>query len=396
MSNNNDFEVLSENGLEGFDLRRSRAREASVASASALWADLRGGKVPSYLLQEALAPRTPAIVRAIAANYPGIIRMAESMTTSDFPNLTGDVLDRMLLGKFREFPSPWRRFMKVTNTLRDFRSVDRFAVDGLEGPWAAVAEGAEFEYGSLAETAYTYAPKKYARGAKLSFEALMNDDLGAFEDIPDRLGRGGARTIARFATGLYVDSSGPHASLYTATNTVTGNPVLSITSLGAAWNLLMGQVDADGEPIMLESLILVVPPALELTARNIVNATQINMTNTGGISGQEMVVNNWMGSRFSVEVDPYIPIIATSNGNTSWFLFGSPGMGRPALEVGFIRGFEQPQLFQKAANTARLGGGIDPTVGDWATMATEYKAVVGFGGTRLSPLSTVASEGDGN
>ncbi len=392
------FTQIEESALVGFDLRRRQYREAQVASAATFVADLLTGRVPSYYLQEAMTLRTPALVRTIANNYPGLIRVSEAMTTSDFPGLTGDVLDRMMLARYREYPSPWRRFMKVSNNLRDFRAVDRFQADGLEGQWESIPEQGEVKYGSLSETNYTYAPKKYGKAAKISFEAIMNDDLGAFEDIPNRLGLGGARTIAKFATGLYVDANGPHASLYTVGNgnIVTGNPVLSVTALNTAWGILANMRDADGEPIVIESMILVVPPALEITARNIVNATQILMTNTGGASGQEMAVNNWFGSRFEVVVDPYIPIVASvADGNTSWYLFANPSVGA-ALEMGFVRGFAEPQLYQKTSNTSRVGGGIDQTAGDFLTMSQEYKGVVAFGGTRLNPKYTVASEGDGS
>ncbi|MDV7402573.1 hypothetical protein RZS08_64725, partial [Arthrospira platensis SPKY1] len=105
------------------------------------------------------------------------------------------MLDRMLLARYREFPSPWRQFAKVVTTLRDFRTVDRIKVDGLENTWGNVPEQEEIEYGALSEDRYQYAPLKYAKGAKISFEALLNDDLGGFTDIPDRLARGGARTV---------------------------------------------------------------------------------------------------------------------------------------------------------------------------------------------------------
>jgi hypothetical protein len=71
-------------------------------------------------------------------------------------------------------------------------------------------------------------------------------------------------------------------------------------------------------------------------------------------------------------------------------------VGRPALEVGFLQGFAEPQLYQKLANTVRVGGAVDQTAGDFGTMSQEYKGVVVFGGTRLDPKCTVASEGDGS
>lgn len=390
------FAQIEEGALEGYSKRRRETRKSQLASASALWADLLGGSVPLYYLQEALSPRTPALTRSIMGNYPGIIRISESMTLSDFPLLTGDVLDRMMLARWRDFPSAWRQFMRVNSNLRDFRTVRRIASDGLEGVWDSVPEQAEINYGSLSETGYTYAPQKYAKGAKISFEALMNDDLGAFEEIPDRLGRGGARTVSRFATTLYVDTNGPHASLYTGGNgnIITGDPALDISSLSDAYGQIRTATDADGQPIMIESVVLVVPPQLEVVARNILEAVDVRMTSAGGASGQELVVRNWVGSALTLVVDPYIPIVAaTANGDTSWFLFASPSVGRPALEVGFLNGFAEPQLYQKMANTRRIGGDVDQTAGDFLTMSQEYKGVVAFGGTRLDPKSTIASNG---
>lgn len=386
-----DF-TTQEADLTGFQ-RRNPRRDAAVASAAALWADLIGGRVPSYFLQEALAPRTPAVAAAISRNYPGVFR--EGQTSSDFPYLTGDVIDRMMLARYRDFPQGWRQFAKVSSNLRDFRTVRRLAMDGAEGQWGSIPEQAEVGYESLSETNYTYAPAKYGKAVKLSFEALMNDDLGAFDEIPSRLGRGGARTVGKFVTGLYVDTSGPHASLYTGgVNIVTSNPVLSIAALNTAWGILRNMVDSDGEPIMVESVVLVVPPSLEVTARNIVSATTVRGTSAGGASGLEIEHQNWLGSSLTVVVDPYIPIVASSsNGSTSWFLFASPSIGRPALEVGFVSGMAEPVLYQKMGNTVRIGGGIDQMAGDFNTMSQEYKGVIAFGGARLDPLATVASNG---
>jgi hypothetical protein len=96
-------------------------------------------------------------------------------------------------------------------------------------------------------------------------------------------------------------------------------------------------------------------------------------------------------------VNPWIPVVAaTADGSTSWYLFASPNTMRPAIEVGFVRGWEEPQLFQKVANTARLGGGIAQELGDFHSMSTEYKGLLAFGGAVIEPNATVASEGDGS
>lgn len=394
---NEMYDLLADNSLDGFSRQRRAVRTEQVASAAQLWGDLISGRVPSYYLQEALFPRTPAMARVIESNYPGIFR--ETMTRSDFPLLTGDVIDRMALARFNNFPSPWKQYAVVKNNLRDFRTVRRIAMDGLEGQWSDVPETDEFKYGSLSETGYTYTPKKYVKGAKISFEAIMNDDLDQFMSIPDRLGRGGARTVNKFATGLYCGTTGPSSTLYTSghANIVTSNPVLSITAMGTAWSILRGMTDTDGEPIMIEQAVLVVPPALEVTARNILNAVQVWATVQGGATGQEVHYNNWIGTSLKLAIDPYIPAVASSsNGNTSWFLFADPSVGRPAIEVGFLTGFNEPQLFQKISDTMRVGGAMDQSAGSWQSMSQEYKAVVAFGGTTLDYRCTVASNGSGS
>jgi hypothetical protein len=98
-----------------------------------------------------------------------------------------------------------------------------------------------------------------------------------------------------------------------------------------------------------------------------------------------------------LSVNPYISAIANSaNGNTSWFLFGNPDVGRPALEVGFLRGYETPGLYEKAPNTMRVGGAVDPMLGDFDTQERRYKGMLIIGGTRLDGRATVASNGSGS
>jgi Mu-like prophage major head subunit gpT len=394
------YAPLGANDLTGYSRVRFERDLPRVAAAAAFWADLKSGRIPAYMLREALSPRTPAIVRAINSNYPGIISLdlSETLTRSDFSNLTSTVLGRMVLARYQEFPSPWRQYCRIS-TLNDFRAVTRFPVNGLEGPWPEQHEDEELRYGNMSEgTAVTLTPKKYSLGVRLSFELLINDDLNAFDTIPNRLGRGGARTIGRAVTNAYVDANGPHASVYTTgnANKITGNPALSTSSLAAAIGQLRGMLDTQGEPISVEMTVLVVPPSLLVVAQNIIHATLTRMTSIGGASGQEMEVANWIGASMGLAVDPYIPIVAsTANGATSWFLFADPAMGNPAIEVGFLSGFETPVIYQHVFDSMRVGGGLDQEAGDFLTMAHEWKGVEAFGVAVIDPKMTVASNGSG-
>jgi len=93
--------------------------------------------------------------------------------------------------------------------------------------------------------------------------------------------------------------------------------------------------------------------------------------------------------------DKYIPIINTSSSkSTVWGLTYDPQVqARPSLELGFLASYDTPQLYQKAPNTMRVGGGMDPMVGDFYTMQQDYKGLLVFGGTQIDGRSTVASTG---
>lgn len=352
---------------------------------------------PASAQYKARLVETAVLVNDILhGNKPGWA-LREAMSTSDFPYLFGDVIDRLMLGTYNSFPSNWQNWLK-RETVRDFRTVQRHYIDGAQGVLSEVAEGAEYPASSLSEGEYTYAVKKYGRTIPFTWETLINDDLGAFNDMVQRLGTAAARSVAKFATDLYCDANGPDATFFSSghNNIATSNPALSIAGLQTAMSKLAAQTDTDGEPIYIEALELVVPPALEITAQNIINATQIEVTGGSAIGTQSIYAQNWMRSRVRLNVDPYIPIIATSNGTTSWFLFASTSVGRPAGTVGFLRGHEAPEIFVKTPNAQRVGGGINPMDGDFDTDSITYKLRHVYGGVMMDYRMAVSSNGTGS
>lgn len=391
-------------------LETIRAEEASVQS-------LFGGdgsrvrdrrKTPEYLRQLSEAAR---FVAEVGEGHRPVYHLREAMTTSDFPLLFADILDRQLLASYRETQPVWQAYCH-RSTVPDFRSVKRFAVDGAEGVLDEVHEREEYPEKALSETADTYSVKKYGRRLDLSWEMMINDDLQAFTSgkMAARLARAARRSEQKFATTLYVDANGPHASLYTAgyANIVNAtnagspftavNPALSIAALQQAMVVMAKMVDADGEPIVVDMVTLVVPPALEITAQNILNALQLNVVESGGTTNQTIWAQNWMRGRVTLVVDPYIPIVAsTANGGTSWFLFANPDTSRPAIEIGFLRGNEEPALYERAPNARRVAGGDVPESFEEDSIAYRVRHV--FGGTRLTTTggakATVASNGSG-
>lgn len=367
-----------------------------VAAATEFMMEALTGTMPAWALKEAIKPTSPQSAQIIRGNYPELFTTREAYTTSDFPFLLGDVLDRMMLRNFSSLGHNWRSYCGVSRPLNDFRTVRRLGFNGAEGQYQKVTEQEPLKYSTtLDEDNYTYTPDLYALGAKLSFKAIMNDDLDAFDSIPQRLGRGGRRTIEKFITELFFDSSGPDATFFSAGNgnLLTGNPDFAIDSLGTALETLLGFTDNDSEPILVEGVTLVYGPNLHVTVNNVINQLTVDVTASGGDSNRSIRVNNWIVRNITPVLNPYIPIVCTTNGATTWGLFSNPQTTRPAGEVGFLRGFEEPRLFQKGGDAVRIGGGVDQMMGDFTTMEQHYKGVLALGGSTLEPKAAVASNG---
>lgn len=376
----------------------------SQASTDTLYSGEGGRRVKRFgdRHPKAFSEALGLIERVMEGDRYAALHFQEAMSTSDFPLLFGDALDRALAASFQEFPSGIEAVTR-TRRVRDFRSVKTFAVDGAEGQLDAVGERAAYPETPLSETFDEWSVAKFGRILDFSWEQWINDDLDAFRNAPARLGRAARRTRQRFITGLYVDASGPHASLYTSgnANIITGNPVLSIAGLETAFTVLGNMRDEDGEPISVDAVTLVVPPALRVTAQNIIEGTILDLNEAGGTANQRLRAPNWMRNAMNLVVDPYIPVVASSNGATSWFLFADPSSGRAALETGPLIGHEEPELWVKTSNAERVGGGtVGPDSGDFEHDSIRYRVRDVFGGARLLNThgykATVASNGSGS
>jgi hypothetical protein len=355
-------------------MRRDDPRyQRSFAEALNLYSGVLEGRAPMYRLQEA-------------------------MSTSDFPLLMGDIIDRSLLGYYNEWPTAWTQIANRA-TVRDFRLVRRFVLDGVEAVLPTVGQGGEYPEAALTDAKYEYAVTKRGRRVPFLWEAFVNDDLDALRRTPERLAKAARMTEEFFATGLYASSTGPNATFFSAgnLNVITGSPnVLTTAGLQRALTALWAQKDKDGNPIYVGQVRLVVPPQLTVAARNILNATEIRVAaGSGSATTDQITAKNWMaGDVVSLVINPWLPIVDTTSGATAWYLFADPGIGRPALEIGFLRGHETPELFLKSPNATRIGGGpVAAEDGDFETDGIAYKVRHVLGGSLLEPKAAVASAG---
>jgi len=321
-----------------------------------------------------------------------VAQLREAMTTSDFPYLFGDALDRQMIAAYRAPLGPeyaWRDYCRI-GQVKDFRPVKRFSFSGLTARLDQVKEKGEYPEEALDETPYSYAVRKYGRKTDVSWEAFVDDDLGAFRDIPAAFAQAAQNTEYYQFTSLWA----ANATLFSAGHGNKGTGALSEPNLIVGLAALDTQTDPAGAPIMINNKYLVVPPQLQVTARKLVKSVTLAYAGGAGAAPEGYPTINVLALlSLDIRVNPWLPLVDLTHGTTGWYLFGDPKDGA-AVEFGFLRGYEDPQIFMKASNALRVGGGeATPFDGDFDNDDLWYKLRHVCGGTTLDYRYAYHSDG---
>lgn len=336
---------------------------------------------PRYLKRLLDAKRLWNEYKQSGAGRRAIIR--ESAMRGDYPLLFADNLAREMRSRYSEFPAPWRDVCEVAG-LPDFRAKKIFPRGTLDQTWTLIPDGGPQPGQTKTlpdQTPVTYSVSAYGIHTAINFQTIINDELGAFSNIARDMAIGARRTELKLFTQSHWGASGP-----TGLTALTSNPALDVAGFAAAWAQIRKSVDANGEPIMIDAPVLEVGPDLEVTARQIIKAVALTIHDdqTAVSSTGTFNTENWINTMISqIIVNPYIPIVASSaNADTSWCLLPNSSSGAAAIEVGYINGYEQPALLQKASDTIVAGGGDIPVnrFGGFNTNDVEFKGIhmVGF------------------
>lgn len=282
-------------------------------------------------------------------------------TTSDFPSLLGLAVGRVLHDAYTAAPPALKTIARPAN-LPDFRSRSVVRLGGAPS-LEVVSEAGEFKMGTVVEAANGWRLATYGRIIALSRQALVNDDLGGFADLLRKFGEAASRREADELVGVLIDPPAiDGAALFHADRStlITGaGSALSATSLADAVKSLRAQRDLDGGLVLQEPATLVVPAALEMTARQL--TATINPAATSAVQPFGL----------SVVVEPRLD--ATSM--TAWYLVAG---SQAALEYGYLDGAEGPQITQQE------GFEVD---------GLQIKARLDFGCGWVSPVGWVKATG---
>lgn len=381
---------------------------ANVAEATA---DDKLFTPPRRISEAQVLEAAQILGRAFKGSRYGMLKLQEAMTSGDFRGAAFEALDRQMMNRYQDITPVWQQYCTRT-TVRDFKPKTLIDLMGGRAALDLVPERTEYKQRSVSKGAYHISVAKYGGMFQISWESIINDELGELEQLPGNLAIASRNTETTVAAGLLTDGNGPNDLYWNATawgrtynsstdswsggssNLLAGNPALTADNLTAALDAISQRLDPEGLPIVVEAYKLVVPPALETTARKILEATEIRITSGNNTT----IVNNWLNGRVQLVVDHWLPVLDKSaNANTTWYLLPAPESSRPALFVGFLRGHETPDLRVKADAGNSIGGGpINPEEGGFDADDINYRARHVVGGVGTDMIATAVSNGSGS
>lgn len=254
-------------------------------------------------------------------------------STSDFPNLLSNAVNKSLLDLYQQVESPLKQISR-RNDRGDFKSGSIINL-GQFPPLLEVLETGEVSYGSIGESAETWALKSYGRIFALSFKALTNDDLSGLGDWARMAAITSAQAesdllFALLSANAYAGAtmSDGAALFHTSHANLAGTPGdISITTLGAAVAGLRKQVGLGSTtPLGIVPAYMLVGPGKEMVAKQTLSSAVVPNTQSSA--------NPWVGS-IVVLIEPrYLA-------RNDWSVWGSPSLW-PCLEYGYLAGTGGP------------------------------------------------------
>lgn len=296
-------------------------------------------------VQPGLTDKRIGALRAIKHDWRHMTseQLAEAMTTANFSSYFSDALSRMFYEEYKLLSGSWKRYT-FQDTVPDFRDVKRWRMT-MPGTLYLRREKAEAKATAIDEgTPITYHVEEYARQFDISWQAILNDDLGEIQMTPRRMARMAGVFEDQFVSNLY-DNATTQAALVALGAGYAGTGRLTAANLAVGINAMMTRNDAAGNPIQIRQAILVIPPLLEQQAAVIMQSELM----PGVATNDRNVLPNFLAG---FVIDPYI---ATAAPNVPWYLFALPN-DVPAVAVARLASAPNPYVYKKASNVEMVMG----------------------------------------
>lgn len=313
-------------------LRDERTTRRAAMSA-ALHAQITG-RDPATQAARQYMDMSLVEMAAVTIGHRGRIRSAgdkievfmnASHATSDYPAIFQNALNKVLLERYSDFTPTYRAIAKQKN-FRDFRPMPLVRAGDFP-TLLPVGETGEIKWGTFGESGEMAVIVPYARGLTISRQMLINDDLGAINDMLSSYGE----TIAHFEERTFYSQAltarlADGVAIFHAdhNNLAATGSGITADALSEGRAAMRKQQSIDGQRLNLAPSILLVGPDMETEAEMIV--AQITPTDAGAVNP------------FSGKLKP---VVTTEIEDDSWYLLSERA---PCWTYGFLDGQEAPRV----------------------------------------------------
>lgn len=261
-------------------------------------------------------------------------RLSASVDSTTFALILGDALTRKMLVEYKASGlDDWRKIADIV-PLNDFRTQHRTRMGGY-GDLPTVAQGGSYDpLATPDDEEATYAAGKKGGTEDITLEAIRNDDAGLIRRVPIKLSRAAARTLYKFVFGFLSSNATIYdtKALFHADHANLGTAALAKASLQAGRLAMMKQTEAGSlEPLGIPPRFLILPSDLEDTAYEL--TAQPNLAGFTPTAPDSVRKQTW----------DIIGVKTWTDAN-NWYLGADP-KDIPCIEVGFLDGKEDPELF---------------------------------------------------
>lgn len=328
-------------GPEQRDRTRAAMRNAIEARSGLAQYDAANPYRGFTLAELARESLVQAGVSTAGMSRMDVVGLAFTHSTSDFPGLLGDTSRAAVLRGYQEAEEQFDQFTRPVS-VPDFKPTNLVGL-GAFSDLLIVPEGGEYKQGTFSEQSQAMKIATYGRLFSITRQAIINDDLGVFNDVPRKMGQAAKRTIAKAVFDL-INSNPVLAdgnALFSAAhgNLLTG-AAISTASVDAMRVAMAGQKDADGHRIRVPLQSLLTPIALGGLAR-MVRASQYEVAGNKNLTTPNIVQNT-----FEVIDDGRLDDASA----TAWYGIANPAFV-DGIVVGYLDGNQTPYLEEQQGFT---------------------------------------------
>ncbi len=278
---------------------------------------------------------------------------ADGFSSISISGILANTANKFMLEAFNAVESSWREVSAIERA-NDFKTITSYALTG-DLEFKKIAADGEIKHGTLGEESYSNRVDTYARMLAVTYQDIVNDDLGALTRVPRKLGRGGALALNKVFWTAFMDNasffSSGNSNYIEGATPGSNDSRLGVEGLTRGETAFDALTDPDGNPLGSMARILLVPSPLGVPASVLMTSADIADNTSNAIYG---TANPHRG-KYRVVKSIYLNSSAiTGYSPTAWYLLADPA-DIPVIETRFLFGRQTPLIERADADFNKLG-----------------------------------------